>query len=90
MTDPAPDDTRAEVWARRADRLADENNQLRDRLADAERTIRILRVQLPLMRHTLPAPPEGPDPRWAGRIPRQRPPAEQVSRSRDPDRAPSH
>lgn len=78
MTD-VPDVDRGEVWARRADHLAAENDRLRRRIDDLERTVRILRVQLPLAPHALPADPTGPDPRWAGRIPSPRPPSDPVS-----------
>jgi hypothetical protein len=77
----APDVDRGEVWARRADHLAAENDRLRQRIAELERTVRILRVQLPLIRLTLDADPDGPDPRWAARIPAPRPASAPVTRT---------
>lgn len=52
-----------------------ENDRLRNRVADLEYTVRILRVQLPLMPYAIGPNPDGPDPRWASTIPGPRAPA---------------
>lgn len=57
--------------------VLDENDRLRARVADLEETVRILRVQLPLMPYALGPDPAGPDPRWA---------APTIPAPRDPNR----
>lgn len=73
-----------DLWAARASEAITANVDLRRRITELERTVRILRVQLPLVPHALPAAPGGPDPRWAARIPSPRQPSDPVSRSPAP------
>lgn len=74
MNPSAAAETALRAFAYDASLVIEENARLRARVADLEDTVRILRVQLPLMPYALDPDPAGPDPRWASTIPAQRAP----------------
>lgn len=68
-------------WKAYYGRAVTDNARLRARVAELEETVRLLRVQLPLMPYALGPDPAGPDPRWASTIPEQRRPAHDAAQA---------
>lgn len=79
-----------DLWAAYAAMVLTDAQAMREHITELQRTVRLLRVQLPLIPHAVPCGPDGPDPRWAARIPTQRVPPAPVSRSRAAVQGASH